>query len=230
MIMKTLTSIMAAVCLITPVLAQSADEAREVRRAANTISRLNRIPEAGIPPAILRNARGLAIVRVYKAGFGISGRVGKGVVLARTARGWSGPAFISTAGAGIGPQVGIQATDFVLVLNTQGAVDAFARGANVTLGGDVSVAVGPVGRAVEIGVTPIAAVYSYSQSRGLFVGASLEGSVITGRPRANADFYGRNVAATQILRGNAPLPRAAAPLLTALQGPRRMAGERVAQR
>jgi lipid-binding SYLF domain-containing protein len=228
--MKTFTSMMAAVCLIVPMLAQGADPASEVRRAGETIRRLNRIPESGIPLSILRNARGLAIIRVYKAGFGISGRVGNGVVVARTGRGWSGPAFISLAGAGVGPQIGAQSTDFVLVLNTQGAVDAFARGVNVTLGGDLSVAVGPVGRTAELGVTPIAAVYTYSQSRGLFAGASLEGSVIVTRPGANAAFYGRQVAATQVLGGNVRPPGAAAPLLSALQGARRNSGARVAQR
>ncbi len=215
--------------MLAPALVQ-ADERQEVKRAANIISRLNRIPENGIPAAILRNARGLAIIRVYKAGFGVSGRVGNGVVVARTRAGWSGPAFISLAGAGFGPQIGAQATDYVLVLNTQNAVEAFARGANITLGGDLSVAVGPVGRTFEVGVTPMAAIYAYSQSRGLFAGASLEGTALISRRESNADFYGRDIAPISILRGRIAPPRGATPLLSALQGPRRIPGERVAYR
>ncbi len=223
--MRKLITIFAALCLFGPAIA-SAREKDELQRAAATIERLNRIPERGIPSAILRNARGLAIVRVYKAGLGFSGRVGNGVVVARTARGWSGPTFISTAGAGFGPQVGVNATDFVFVLNSQRAVDAFSRAGNITLGGDLSVAVGPIGRTAELGVTPVAAVYTYSQSRGLFVGASLEGAILVTRPGANYAFYGRQVTPSQILSGRVRAPRGAAPLVAALEWPRRMGPSR----
>ena len=79
------------------------------------------MPEKGIPSRILRNARGLAIISVVKAGFIVSGKAGEGVVVARTEHGWSGPSFIGTGGAGWGPQIGVQVTDFVIVLNNERA-------------------------------------------------------------------------------------------------------------
>src|SRR5436309_16112619 len=105
---------------------------------------------------------------VVKAAFIFSGKGGQGVVVARTRHGWSGPSFIGTGGAGWGLQIGAQLTDFVFVLNNRDAVRAFSRGGNVTLGGDVSAAAGPVGRDVQANVATKAAVYTYSLSKGLF--------------------------------------------------------------
>lgn len=81
---------------------------------------------------------------VIKAGFGFSGRGGKGVVVARTRNGWSGPSAIGTGGVGFGLQIGAEVTEFVFILNTDAAVQAFSRDVNVTLGGDISVAAGPL--------------------------------------------------------------------------------------
>ena len=175
------------------------------------------MPEKGIPPRILRHARGFAIISVVKAGLIFSGKAGDGVVVARTGHGWSGPAFISTGGAGWGPQIGAQVTDFVIVLNSEGAVNAFSKGGNVTLGADASVAAGPVGRAAEADVTPRAAIYTYSKSKGLFIGASLEGAVIGARKGANERYYGRPVAAADILHGRVGAPAGAASLRSALR-------------
>jgi lipid-binding SYLF domain-containing protein len=154
---------------------------------------------------------------VVKAAFIFSGKGGKGVVVARTGHGWSGPSFIATGGAGWGLQAGVEATDFVFVLNTNAAVRAFAKGGNVTLGADASVAAGPIGRDAHVGVTPMAAIYTYSRTKGLFVGASVEGAVIVTQKDENARFYGRPVSARDILTGRVPPPRAAAPLLGALR-------------
>src|SRR5262249_10598033 len=122
----------------------------------------------------MRHAEGLAILTVLKADFLFSGQGGLGLVVARTktgwlrgeqgrrlvkgrGSGWSGPSAIGTGGAGFGsPQVGAAVTEYVMVLNTDEAVKAFSRGGNVTLGGDVSVAAGPVGRTATVAVTPVA--------------------------------------------------------------------------
>lgn len=188
----------------------------DVNRAAQALRNARNSPDAGIPAAILRGARGIAYLNVYKAGLGISGRAGKGLVVARTSRGWSGPAFINTAGIGYGPQIGAQATDFLLVLNTPGAVEAFARNANVTLTGNAAATAGPVGRTAAVGITPIAPIYTYSHSRGLFVGLSLEGSVLGARPDANQAYYGRPVTPGAILSRRVAPPRAASPLIANL--------------
>jgi len=194
----------------------SATEQDIVDRSALTIREFRHMPERGIPPRILRRARGLAIISVVKAGLIFSGRGGEGVVVARTGHGWSGPSFIGTGGAGWGPQIGAQVTDFVIVLNNERAIRAFSKGGNVTLGADASVAAGPVGRAAEADVTPRAAIYTYSRSKGLFIGASLEGAVVGTRKGANERYYGRPVSAYDILQGRAPAPAGAANLRAAL--------------
>jgi lipid-binding SYLF domain-containing protein len=196
--------------------AANATEQDAVERSAITVREFRHMPEKGIPSHVLRRARGLAIISVVKAGFIFSGKAGEGVVVARTRRGWSGPSFIGTGGAGWGPQIGAQVTDFVIVLNNERAVRAFSKGGNVTLGADASVAAGPVGRAAEADVTPRAAIYTYSRTKGLFIGASLEGAVIGTRKGANERYYGRPVTAYDILEGRVPAPRTAANLQVAL--------------
>src|SRR5947208_10190882 len=155
-----------------------ADMQDDVDQAATIIERFQAVPEKAIPQAVLKDARGLAIMTVIKAGFGISGRGGSGVVVAHIKNGWSGPSAIGTGGAGFGLQIGAEVTEFVIILNTDAAVKAFSQDVNVQLGGDLSVAAGPIGRHVEAGLLPVAAVYTYSRSQGLFAGISLEGTVI----------------------------------------------------
>jgi lipid-binding SYLF domain-containing protein len=192
--------------------AAQADERDTVKRSAEILREFRSMPERQVPRAVLRDARGLAIMRVVKVGFVFSGKGGEGVVIARTGNGWSGPSFIGTGGAGWGLQMGAQVTDFVFVLNNRDAVRAFSRGGNVTLGGDVSAAAGPVGRDVQANVAPKAAVYTYSLSKGLFAGVSLEGAVIVTEKGKNERYYGRSVTASQILSGKAAAPAGSAVL------------------
>ena len=212
--MRRFFPILITFCL--PLAVATGTEQDTVERSAVTIREFRHMPEKGIPPRILRRAQGLAIISVVKAGFIFSGKAGEGVVVARTGRGWSGPSFIGTGGAGWGPQIGAQVTDFVIVLNSESAVRAFSKGGNVTLGADASVAAGPVGRAAEADVTPRAAIYTYSRSKGLFIGASLEGAVIGTRSGANTRYYGRPVTAYDILHGRVAAPAGAANLRAAL--------------
>ena len=106
---------------------------------------------------------------------------------------------------------------FVIILNTEAAVDAFARGGNLQFGGALSVAAGPVGRTAEVGLVPVAAVYTYSRSQGLFAGASLEGTIFVEQSDNNASYYRRRVTPKQILRGRVAPPASAEPLLVALR-------------
>jgi len=211
-----LATILALVVMFNCGPASGAGMQDDVNQAATIIDRFQAIPEKGIPRAVLRDAKGLAILTVFKAGFVISGRGGTGVVVARTGKGWSGPSAIGTGGAGFGFQIGAQVSEFVIVLNTDEAVRAFSRGGNVSLGGDVSVSAGPVGRTAEASVTPVAAVYTYSRSQGLFAGISLEGTVIATRDEVNAQYYGRAVTPTQILSGSVKPPAGAKRLQKAL--------------
>lgn len=175
-----------------------------------------------IPPDILQNAKGLAIITVLKAGFLFSGRAGSGVIVARLPDGsWSPPSAIVTAGAGAGGQVGVELTDFVFILNTKQAVDSFAQAGSITLGGNISVAAGPLGRNAEAGGTAslksAAAMFAYSKTKGLFAGVSLEGSAIVERREANRKFYGNNCKARQILAGRVEAPAACESLFRVLE-------------
>ncbi|KAI8809267.1 hypothetical protein BJ742DRAFT_677130 [Cladochytrium replicatum] len=201
------------------------DLASECRKAAKIMEAFVK-PEKStggldqvIPPWVITNAKGVAILTVIKAGFLFTGRAGSGLVVARADDGgWSAPSAIFTTGMGVGGQIGAELTDFVIFLNTRDAVKAFGHGGNVTLGGNLSVAAGPLGRNAEAAGTVgnFAAIYSYSKTRGLFAGISIEGTVILERKEANANFYHRKVGAMELLSGTVPPPPAAEDLYRAL--------------
>ena len=213
--MKKLASLLLAFALAIAT-ASAVTPQEIVDRSAEILRGFRAMPEKAIPRRVLDDARGLAIMSVLKVGVGISGQGGQGVVVARTGHGWSGPSFIGTGGAGWGLQIGAQVTEFVFVLNTDAAVRSFSRDGNVTIGGDVSAAAGPVGRDLQAGVTPSAAIYTYSRSQGLFAGISLQGAVIATQKTANARYYRSAVGARQILSGRVSPPPGASVLLRAL--------------
>lgn len=165
--------------------------------------------------------QGLAVITVFKAGFIGSGRFGSGICVARLADGtWSAPSAIGTAGGGFGGQIGFELTDFVFILNDANAVRSFAQQASITLGGNVSIAAGPVGRNAEAAgaasMKGVAGVFSYSKTKGLFAGVSLEGSVLIERRDANEKLYGGRITAKQLLEGAVRPPPAADPLMRVL--------------
>ncbi|KAF5315038.1 hypothetical protein D9619_007128 [Psilocybe cf. subviscida] len=174
-----------------------------------------------IPKAVLQRARGksvhnrLAIFQVVKAGFVFSGKAGSGLVIARLPDGsWSAPSCIATGGVGWGLQIGADITDFVIVLNSEDAVRAFSMGGNVTIGGNISASAGPIGTggSVQASLAHPAPMFSYSKSKGLFAGLSLEGTALIERKDANRDFYGSPVPAKDILGGRVPPPEVASRL------------------
>ena len=194
-----------------------ADLQEDVVRAASIIERLEEIPETAIPPRVLRDETGVAILTVTKAGFIVSGRGGTGVIVARTEKGWSGPSAIGSGGIGVGFQAGVQVSEYVIILNTPEAVNAFSKGGNVTLGGNLSAAIGPIGRSAEAGVAPQAAIYTYSRNQGIFAGVSLEGTVIGTRYEANEEYYGKPVYPSDILSGKEAPPPGAQKLFDVLK-------------
>jgi len=168
-----------------------------------------------IPKPVLQRARGLAIFQVLKAGFVFSGKAGSGLVIARLPDGsWSAPSCIATGGLGWGLQIGADITDFVIVLNSEDAVRAFSLGGNVTIGGNISATAGPIGTggSVQASLAHPAPMFSYSKSKGLFAGVSLEGTALIERKDANRDFYGSPVPAKDILGGRVPPPEVASRL------------------
>jgi lipid-binding SYLF domain-containing protein len=169
-------------------------EVATVESAIEVINALSNIPVRGIPPALLQDAQGVAIIpNVLKAGFVIGGRHGCGVLLIRQPDGWwSNPIFVSLTGGSIGWQIGVQSTDVVLVFRTRAGLERIMRGkGKLTLGADVSVAAGPVGRQAEADTDAQlkSEIYSYSRSRGLFAGLSLEGAALLVDHSANEDYY-----------------------------------------
>lgn len=181
-----------ALLLALPAAAATREE-RRVADAADVLDQLLRIPERSIPPALLSRAYAVAVVpNVVKVGFGVGARRGRGILVVRQdENSWSNPAFITMTGGSIGPQIGAQSTDIILVFRTRKGVERITNG-QFTLGADASVAAGPVGRHTSV-ATDIrfqAEVVSYSRSRGLFAGASFEGAGITMDRKANVAFYG----------------------------------------
>jgi lipid-binding SYLF domain-containing protein len=197
--MKLLPRPFRASVWLLPLLASSAlagpRERVTVEAAADSLAALSAIPLSSIPPALMADARGVAIVpNVVKASFVLGVRLGRGVVLVRKPDGsWSNPVFVTLAGGGIGFQVGIQSTDVVLVFKTAHSLDRILRGqGKLTLGGDAAVAAGPIGRQATAATDGQlqAEIYSYSRSRGLFAGVSLEGAGLVVDGEANEAFYG----------------------------------------
>lgn len=172
-------------------------------------------------PADVALLQGLAILTVFKAGFLGTARFGSGVVVARLADGtWSAPSAIGTVGGGFGGQIGFELTDFVFILNDASAVKTFAQAGSITLGGNVSIAAGPVGRNAEAAgaasLKGVAGIFAYSKTKGLFAGVSLEGSIMIERRDTNEKLYGTRVKAADLLRGSVPAPSEAEPLMRVL--------------
>jgi lipid-binding SYLF domain-containing protein len=169
-------------------------EAATVTESAEVLAALSAIPLKSIPPALMQEAQGVAIIpSVVKAGFVIGGRHGRGVILLRQPDGtWSNPVFVTMTGGSIGWQIGVQSTDVVLVFKNRASLDRIIQGKNkVTLGADAAVAAGPLGRQAEASTDAQlkAEIYSYSRSRGLFAGVSFEGAGILSDARANEAYY-----------------------------------------
>uniref|UniRef100_A0A8C7EAW6 SH3 domain-containing YSC84-like protein 1 n=1 Tax=Nothoprocta perdicaria TaxID=30464 RepID=A0A8C7EAW6_NOTPE len=186
----------------------------EAKKAAKILREFTEItsrngPDKIIPPHVIAKAKGLAVLSVIKAGFLVTARGGSGIVLARLPNGtWSAPSAIGIAGLGGGFEIGIEVSDLVIILNHERAVEAFAKGGNLTLGGNLTVAIGPLGRNLEgdVSLRSSAAVYTYCKSRGLFAGVSLEGTCLIERKETNRKFYGQDIRASSILFGDVPFP------------------------
>ncbi|OQD60753.1 hypothetical protein PENPOL_c021G10463 [Penicillium polonicum] len=182
-------------------------------------------PELGIPRAILSGAKALVIFTAVKAGAVASMRFGSGLIVARLPDGtWSAPSAMAMGGIGLGTQLGFEMTDFVFVLNSEQAVKTFTQSGSVTLGKNISVALGPYGRSAElsgaISSKGMVGMFAYSKSRGMFGGKSFEGGMIGERPEANKKMYGVTLTAKELLSGKVVPPPDAEPLMQILNSDR----------
>jgi len=179
------------------------DQVEQSEKAAKVFSEIMGTPDKGIPNNLLDKAKCVAVFpSVLKAGFVVGGRGGRGVASCRTATGWSSPAFFNLGGGSFGLQIGAESTDFVmLVMNDKGMNSLLSD--QFTVGGDVSVAAGPVGRqaGAETDAKLNAEILSYSRSKGLFGGLELKGVVIKPDKDDIKEVYGASVTAKDILNG-----------------------------
>ena len=171
------------------------------REAAKVFTQIMAAPDKAIPQDLIDNAEAVAVFpNVIKAGFIIGGRGGKGVISRRVRGGWSAPAFFSLGGGSIGLQIGASSTDFVLLFMNEAALKGLLED-KFEIGGEGSVAAGPVGRSASAStnITLDAGILSYSRSKGLFAGLELKGVVIDPNNDDNEAIYGMK--AKDILTG-----------------------------
>ncbi len=190
---------------MTTMSAQAGEEENKLaENAVRVLKEIMMAPDKSIPKDLLEKAHAIAVIPdVIKAGLVVGGRHGDGLISVKTRDGtWSNPSFIGLTGGSVGFQAGVSSTDVVLVFRTQRGVDSIVHG-KFTLGADASAAAGPVGRSAEASTDAQlhAEIYSYSRARGLFAGASLDGSAITIDNDANRAVYGDGVTPRRIFEG-----------------------------
>jgi lipid-binding SYLF domain-containing protein len=187
-----------------PAFADAREEARLIE-ASGVLEELRSQRDTLIPDRLMARAYGIAVIpNVVKVAVGVGGRRGSGAMVVRDANGrFSNPIMVSITGGNIGWQIGVQATDIVLVFTTRKSIEGITDG-KLTLGGDASVAAGPVGRSASAATDQnfTAEVYSYSRNRGLFAGVSIDGSVIAIDSKSNSKLYGKSAPATDIIAGH----------------------------
>lgn len=179
-----------------------------IKNSLDVLRELRIVSDAGIPDDLLTRCHAIAIFpSVYKAGFIIGGSYGKGLVMVKSDKkgSWNGPVFLTIGSGSLGWQIGVEATDLILVIMNKRGIDSLTK-ENFVLGGDLSVAAGPVGRKLRAGtdIAIKAEIYSYSRSKGLFAGISLDGSYIHHDIDADELFYGKPYTIYEILYGNIP--------------------------
>jgi lipid-binding SYLF domain-containing protein len=216
--MKVITALTIAVALAaTPALARHGMKKSDrfvLEESTAVLNQLTTAPDDAIPESLLRRAECVLVFpHVTKGAFIVGGRYGRGVVVCRDGGGddFGAPAFFSLGGPSIGWQWGGQQTDFVLLVMNEDGMENLLED-RFTLGGNASVAAGPVGRTTEAATDAQAEaqILSWSRSQGLFAGVSLEGAVIQPSEKANARLYDRNVTVRPILKGEvSPVPQEA---------------------
>lgn len=168
------------------------EPARTLRQATEVIEEMHAWPKTRLPDALLEKAEAVVIIPdAVKGGLVFAGRGGHGVALTRTKEGWSDPVFVNLGGVSVGPQIGVQLTELVLVFKSKKSLEKVLSGdGKLTLGVDAGVAAGPLGRRAELSTDAKmkAEVLSYSRSRGVFAGVSLDGGVLWHADEANKEF------------------------------------------
>lgn len=169
------------------------DAARHSSDAAKIFTEIMNVKDRAIPQELLDTAEAIAVFPgVIKAAFVVGGRGGQGLISRRVKGGWSPPAFFNLGGGSFGPQIGAQRTDYVLLIMNPSGLNGLLKD-KFELGGEASIAAGPVGREAAASTNPRldAGILSYSRSKGVFIGAALKGAVISPDNNLNEAVYGK---------------------------------------
>ena len=179
------------------------DDSKEVEKihsSTNVLKDFDQMKES-IPHDLIQNCEGIVIVPdLLNAGFVVGGKRGRGIAMVKLENGkWSDPVFVTLTGGSFGFQIGVQSVDLVMIFRHKGVLTKVKNG-DFTIGGDASAAAGPVGRSTSANTDYAmrAEVYSYSRSRGLFAGISINGSNLGIDKKANANFYGSDISSEDI--------------------------------
>ena len=197
----------------------NADTPGRLAAAAETLVSLAKAPDSGIPSDLIKKAECVVVVPSLKSGaFVVGADYGRGFASCRTGSGWSAPAAVKIEAGSVGFQIGGSESEVVmLVMNKKGAQRLLST--KFTLGGDATVAAGPVGRNAQAktDAAMTAEILSYSRSRGLFAGVALEGGTLREDDSANKDLYGKEMHNRAILGGTTPAPEGAAAFVAAIK-------------
>jgi SH3 domain-containing YSC84-like protein 1 len=202
---------------LTPAFAASdrEDDIQRIDNSAEVLQEIMSTPDKAIPQELLESAKCIAIIPgEKKAAFMFGGRYGKGLAICKTAQGWSAPLFLTIGGGSFGFQIGASSTDIVmLVMNDNGMKSLLSD--RFKLGGDASVAAGPVGRhvAADTDLKLTAEILTYSRSKGVFAGVSLDGAVVEADHGGDRSMYGSDASRQEILDGKVRVPRDADTLI-----------------
>jgi lipid-binding SYLF domain-containing protein len=212
--------ILAAALAIVPMLAKDNEAVKRLDESAAVFSEVMATPDKGIPQDLLANARCIVIVPGMKtAAFLVGGKFGKGYVSCRKrdGAGWSAPGTVRIEGGSVGFQIGGSETDLIMLVMNQGGAEKLLS-SKFTLGGEGSVAAGPVGRTAtaQTDLQMHAEILSWSRSQGLFAGVALEGATLRQDLDDNATLYGRKLENREIVMSGVRAPRSAMRLLDLL--------------
>ena len=211
---------MKSILLISPLMAvsMSANSDQRIARAATALQELMHTPDKGIPHDLLERANCVIIIPGLKKGaFGFGGKYGRGFTICRVHGGWGAPAGIRIEGASFGLQIGGSSTDvFMLVMNERGVSRLLTN--KFTLGGEAAAAAGPVGRqtSANTDVLMSAEILTWSRSKGIFAGLSLEGATLRPDSSENKNLYGKRVSNKDIITGKVRVPQSAHALTSVL--------------
>ena len=197
-------AVLALLSMGTLVWAQT-DHTDRLKRATDIVDHMTsgNTPDSGVPNKVLSEAKCVAVIpRLKKGAFGIGAEHGRGVATCRTANGWSSPAPFETSGLSFGPQIGAKETDILMFVMNEEGMNQLMSG-HFKVGGEASVAAGPVGRQGSGDVGWKAAILTYSNAKGAFIGASLQGAEISQDNSATQAWFGHDVSFKDILTGQA---------------------------